>query len=374
MKMKVILSALLATAATISVAKAADSVVAEPEPVEYVRVCDAYGEGFFYIPGTETCMRIGGFIYGQVQGGDAVSARSRADLHPKTYRTETRAQVFFATSRETELGTLKSHIEIRSDYDDGTDSTTSQLRFGYIDLGGLHVGLDESAINTFFGYYGDFINDDVIAGGAYRTNMIQYTYAAANGLSAIISLEQGGKDETDYNGVIKDYTPHVVIGAKYEQGWGSLTAAGAYDSVNRNWVAKAKASFNVTDKLTLWVMGAYKDMRDVYYTHIDKDSIGEIIHGDERGVRGINSFYGTWGGRLVGWAGAEFKFNEKATANLQLAYEGAGNTYSALNVDYKLVPGLSLIPEINYRKWEDIHSDLKGSHAVGGGIRLQRDF
>ena len=32
---------------------AADMVMApEPEPVEYVRVCDAYGEGFYYIPGT----------------------------------------------------------------------------------------------------------------------------------------------------------------------------------------------------------------------------------------------------------------------------------------------------------------------------------
>jgi len=27
------------------------------EPVDYVRVCDAYGSGFFYIPGTETCLR-----------------------------------------------------------------------------------------------------------------------------------------------------------------------------------------------------------------------------------------------------------------------------------------------------------------------------
>jgi len=40
-------------------ARAADAIViAEPEPVEYVRVCDTYGAGYFYIPGTETCMRI----------------------------------------------------------------------------------------------------------------------------------------------------------------------------------------------------------------------------------------------------------------------------------------------------------------------------
>jgi hypothetical protein len=29
---------------------------AQAGPVEYVRVCDAYGTGYFYIPGTETCV------------------------------------------------------------------------------------------------------------------------------------------------------------------------------------------------------------------------------------------------------------------------------------------------------------------------------
>src|SRR5690606_14932716 len=51
-------SLLLGSAATLVAAtgaKAADAiVVAESEPVNYVRVCDAYGAGFFYIPGTET--------------------------------------------------------------------------------------------------------------------------------------------------------------------------------------------------------------------------------------------------------------------------------------------------------------------------------
>ncbi len=30
--------------------------------MEYVRVCDAYGTGFFYIPGTETCLKINGYV------------------------------------------------------------------------------------------------------------------------------------------------------------------------------------------------------------------------------------------------------------------------------------------------------------------------
>jgi hypothetical protein len=31
---------------------------ASAQPVEYVRVCDAYGTGWFYIPGTEQCLKV----------------------------------------------------------------------------------------------------------------------------------------------------------------------------------------------------------------------------------------------------------------------------------------------------------------------------
>src|SRR5450756_2082863 len=30
--------------------------------VEYVRVCSLYGAGFFYIPGTDTCIKLGGYL------------------------------------------------------------------------------------------------------------------------------------------------------------------------------------------------------------------------------------------------------------------------------------------------------------------------
>ncbi|WP_321337592.1 porin [Breoghania sp.] len=54
------LAALSATAALLpAVALAADLPVGQ-EPVDYVRVCYACSPGFFYIPGTETCLRVGG--------------------------------------------------------------------------------------------------------------------------------------------------------------------------------------------------------------------------------------------------------------------------------------------------------------------------
>ena len=38
-----------------------------PEPVDYVRVCDAFGSGFFYIPGTDSCLRLTGRLRTEVR-------------------------------------------------------------------------------------------------------------------------------------------------------------------------------------------------------------------------------------------------------------------------------------------------------------------
>ncbi|MBX4959620.1 porin, partial [Rhizobium lentis] len=71
MNIKSLLLGSAAALAVVSGAQAADAIVAaEPEPVEYVRVCDAYGTGYFYIPGTETCLKIEGYIRFQVDIGE----------------------------------------------------------------------------------------------------------------------------------------------------------------------------------------------------------------------------------------------------------------------------------------------------------------
>ena len=55
-------SILLGTGAAIvaaTTAQAADLPIVEP--IDYVQICDLYGDGFFYIPGTNTCLEISGF-------------------------------------------------------------------------------------------------------------------------------------------------------------------------------------------------------------------------------------------------------------------------------------------------------------------------
>src|SRR5437762_12590516 len=61
--MKMVKSLMLGSAAgliAMSGAQAADLPV-KAKPVEYVRICSLYGAGFFYIPGTDTCLKLGGY-------------------------------------------------------------------------------------------------------------------------------------------------------------------------------------------------------------------------------------------------------------------------------------------------------------------------
>ena len=62
--MKMVKSLLLGSAAglvAVAGAQAADLPV-KAKPVQYVKICTLYGDGFYYIPGSDTCLRFGGYI------------------------------------------------------------------------------------------------------------------------------------------------------------------------------------------------------------------------------------------------------------------------------------------------------------------------
>src|SRR5258706_6461004 len=63
-RMKMVKSLLLGSAAglvAVSGTQAADLPV-KAKAVEYVKICTLYGEGFYYIPGTDICLKIGGLV------------------------------------------------------------------------------------------------------------------------------------------------------------------------------------------------------------------------------------------------------------------------------------------------------------------------
>jgi len=123
----------------------------------------------------------------------------------------------FQTASETELGTLRTMIELRNQWDDGDDTLSGQAHFAYIELGGLRVGVDESIFWHWTGYLGKVLNDDVVDPGMFqRTNVLSYTFSADNGFSAIIGVEQGtdnGSDNPGDNYYLKGMGKRVGTGA-----------------------------------------------------------------------------------------------------------------------------------------------------------------
>ncbi|WP_274626638.1 porin [Arvimicrobium flavum] len=383
---------LLAGAASIAIsscAYAADAVVLpEPEPVEYVRVCDVYGTGYFYIPGTETCLRIGGYVRYEASGGD-LWERSAVDHEDgdinETWNKYARLTLQTWTGTETELGTLRTFTETRFQWGNGSpsgpvifdtdgdgfvdsaggtngyDGTSVSLNFGWIELGGFRVGKDESAFVTFLDYAGGVIADDMIGFGPYDTGLISYTFNGSNGFSAIISLETGSDDSFGHDYSIDSYVPHVVAGAKFTQGWGGIGILGGYDSIHEAWTVKARLDIKATEALSFFLMGGWGDDDANEVVGVDPDT-GLLIFADT----GAN-FYKPWAGEWAVWGGATARVSDKAEVNLQLSYDDGEEFAAALDVAYELVPGFTITPEVDY-------FDNGDDDAWGGIIRFQRNF
>ncbi len=126
------------------------------------------------------------------------------EWHQVTYWNQLRFTLKTWTGQETELGTLKTYTETRmncgnsnGDYSDQDAANANNwsgrntgitLNFAWIQLGGLRVGKDKSAFDTFIGYAGNVINDTIIPYGGFDTNEIQYYFDAGNGLTRRSSL------------------------------------------------------------------------------------------------------------------------------------------------------------------------------------------
>ena len=79
--MKMVKSLLLGTAAglvAVAGAQAADMPV-KAAPVQYVKICSLYGDGFYYIPGTDTCLKMGGYLRVQAEYNAGAGGISTGD-------------------------------------------------------------------------------------------------------------------------------------------------------------------------------------------------------------------------------------------------------------------------------------------------------
>ncbi|AZO20254.1 porin [Mesorhizobium sp. M1E.F.Ca.ET.045.02.1.1] len=380
MNIKSLLLGSAAALIAVSGARAADAVtVAEPEPAEYVKICDVYGAGYFYIPGTETCLRIGGYVrydigLGDVGSFDGAKSFDHQDGDQQdTWKKNARFTFKTWTGQETELGTLKTYTEMRFNFgnSNGYGTVVSgnpavdkgvTVKFAWIQLGGLRVGKDESAFDTFIGYAGSVIQDTLVPYGDFDTNVVQYYFDAGNGFSAVASLEEG----SGVVGTIDSYVPHVVGGVKYTQGWGAITGVVAYDSNYEEVAGKVRLDIKPMDNLSLFIMGGYGTDDNL------NDDAGNVIDAHGRG------FYKQWSGNWAVWGGGTYTINEKTSFNAQLSYDEGKNFGVAANIAYEIVKGLKVTAEVDYlHLGEDSVTNFTKAdkeNSVGGILRFQRSF
>ena len=218
--MKMVKSLLLGSAAgivAVAGAQAADLPV-KAKPVEYVRVCSLYGAGFWYVPGTDTCLKIGSYIREQVEwnagnggtpiglgagAGDVVAGRlDRTDTSQLSMRTRVGLTVDLRT--QTEYGTLRSYFEggFQASANNGAAPSNDVVYFdrGFIQFAGLTAGRIRSYfdINSMapYSYLNTRVSGDTGALGLWG---IAYTAQFGNGVSATLSFEDGGSSAQGNN-------------------------------------------------------------------------------------------------------------------------------------------------------------------------------
>ncbi len=252
MNIKSILLGAAAAAAAVTGAQAADLPVA-PEPVDYVRVCDAFGTGFFYIPGTETCLRVRGRVRAEYRFND-FGSRPNNWTNRMANDTSTRARgyVYLDARTNTEYGLVRAYTEIYVTADSGNGSGNIKLGKAYVQFGNFTVGRAGSFYDFYtgntFGNLGQQWSDN---GDAW---VAAYTAGFGNGISATLSVEdgtfrqQGLVSSTGVDGYAGHRIPDIVANLRVDQGWGSAQLMGAIHEVR---FAEAAASGQVG-----WAIGA----------------------------------------------------------------------------------------------------------------------
>ncbi|RXH34115.1 porin [Bradyrhizobium zhanjiangense] len=233
--MKVVKSLLLGTAAgliAVGGAQAADLPV-KAKAVEYVKICSLYGAGFYYIPGSDTCIKLGGYLRAEValNAGGNYSAQYNGVFAANNrltnyYSMRAREDLNIDTRTATEYGVVRTYFDAVFTWTTGsyvgTGSATGAtgysattagsstinptdggisggslgVYYAFIQFAGFTMGKSVSQFDApWVNYPGN--NFDQLVGGSGSTNGVaQFTYTAdfGQGVTATISAQ----DQTQF--------------------------------------------------------------------------------------------------------------------------------------------------------------------------------
>jgi hypothetical protein len=184
----------------VSGAQAADLPV-KAKPVQYVKICSLYGEGFYYIPGSDVCLKIGGYVqadYGWNRAGSGQQAYTAApgaqDRSVSPYSSRHRAHFNFDSRTQTAYGTLRTYVAVHIENRDQNSVTVSPAR-AFIQWAGFTFGHTKSftdipgtpSPDSFRSLHQTQSNSDT---GANGTNQIAYTWELGNGMTFNVGADE----------------------------------------------------------------------------------------------------------------------------------------------------------------------------------------
>jgi len=196
---------------TMSGAQAADLPL-KAKAVEYVRICSLYGAGFFYIPGTDTCIKLGGYLRvetalwtNSVFNGDfngSAGAQNRLSNH---FTSRSREDLNIDTRTATEYGVVRTFFDATFSWTSGGYTGSSPttyagdaiaggsvgVYYAFIQFAGFTMGTAVSQFDTPWQNYPGNNFDGLAGGGGTVTGVNQFSYTAdfGGGVSATVSAQ-----------------------------------------------------------------------------------------------------------------------------------------------------------------------------------------
>ncbi|MGQ0686621.1 porin [Bradyrhizobium sp.] len=302
--MKMVKSLILGSAAGLLAmggAQAADLPV-KAKAVEYVKICSLYGAGFYYIPGTDTCIKLGGYLRVEtalgtngvynVSTGNPAGARNR---YSNYYTARSREDFNIDTRTATEYGVVRTYFDATFSWTTGGYTSTNAtpngsaydaapagtngggsvaggflgVYYAFIQFAGFTMGKAVSQFSTPWVNYPGNNFDGLVGGGGTVTGVNQFTYTAQFGNG--VSLALSAQDQTQYyqagilnltgataagmlagvnglNNTAGSRAPDLVAALRVDQAWGLFQASFAAHNNHAGYYGATEPTGHPEDK------------------------------------------------------------------------------------------------------------------------------
>ena len=213
--------------------------------------------GYFKIPGTETTLKVYGFVqadgvydidgnYGMDSGMYPDNAVNEDYVLDNQWNWRAKGRFGFTTTTPSSLGDVVVKMEFQA-VDNGSSSQVVKMRHAFGRIGGLTIGKTDSIFADWDASANYMDNDGPLYDfyGNGRVNQISYAFSPAKGWNLAFALEQNKNGATDQG----FDTNSLVAAAGYSGDWGHVRASVAYQKY-KNVATEAIAA---TDEVGVWL-------------------------------------------------------------------------------------------------------------------------